>query len=102
MTACGDATARQWTVRGQSLFESIAILDGDEVILEMEDGPETRPIADLIVRAVNERDELIEALADIIPRFEKCCRACGSDDEFIKEATAKARAALARAEGRQP
>jgi hypothetical protein len=96
------ATAWPWIVREQSLFESIYILEGDEVVLEMEDGPEARAKADLIVRAVNERDELIAALRDILDQYVGLANSgdCGFWDPEDGSQVKRARAALAKAEGR--
>jgi hypothetical protein len=46
--------------------------------------------------------ELYAALKNLVPRFESACRRAGSDEEFAREATATARAALAKARGEQP
>lgn len=46
--------------------------------------------------------ELYEALANLIPRFEKACALAGSDDEYVRLATEKARAVLAKARGETP
>ncbi len=46
--------------------------------------------------------ELYDALENLIGRFEHCCHHAGSDDEFVAEATATHRAALARARGETP
>lgn len=50
-------------------------------------------------RLIAAAPDLYEALQNITGRFEKCCRAMGSDDEFIAEATKSANAALAKARG---
>lgn len=42
---------------------------------------------------------LYEALANMLPRFERCCRHAGNSDDVIADATAQARAALSQARG---
>ena len=44
--------------------------------------------------------EMLVALKDMLTRFERCAAHVGSDSEFIQQATASARAAIAKAEGR--
>lgn len=44
--------------------------------------------------------DLLKALKNILRRFENCARFSGSEDWAIDAATKKARAALAKAEGR--
>ncbi len=40
---------------------------------------------------------LLAALQNLVPRFERCCRHAGNSDEVIADATADARAAIAKA-----
>jgi len=67
-------------------------------------GEDGHVIADCFGKPANARlmaaaPELYEALAKLVPRFERACAHAGSDEEFIAEATATARAALAKARG---
>ncbi len=50
-------------------------------------------------RMIAAAPDLYEALANLSPRFERCCIASGSDPEYAREATAKSRSALSKARG---
>jgi len=41
--------------------------------------------------------DLLAALQNIVPRFERCCAAMGSDAEYVLDATKQHRAAIAKA-----
>jgi hypothetical protein len=42
-------------------------------------------------------DDLYDALANLVPRFERCCAASGTSPEFVAEATKMHRTALSKA-----
>lgn len=50
-----------------------------------------------IVQCVNAHDDLVAALANLLPRFEAACRFAGKGEEVIAETTSMHRAALAKA-----
>lgn len=112
-----EATARQpWSVLEQSLFESIYIFEGDEVVAILADGPETRAKADLIVKSLNAHDELIAALRAVVAladetyghwdrdndmRVGKILKALAGHLKGYRADIDEIHAALDRAEGRQ-
>lgn len=55
--------------------------------------------AEQLAEVTRQRDELVKALENLIPRFEACCRHSGSDEEYVKASTEMHRAALAKYRG---
>lgn len=60
-----------------------------------------RPMKVEDARLIAAAPELLEHLKNITTRFERCMRFDGNADWAIQEATKAARAAIAKAEGRQ-
>jgi hypothetical protein len=54
--------------------------------------------ANLIIRAVNNFDEMKDAIKQLIKKLEVCAQAGGSDQEYIDIALAPYRAVLAKIE----
>jgi uncharacterized protein YPO0396 len=84
-------------------------LTGRKAMTTKEDQPRDNERQSILARcrAENERlrqinANLLAALKNIVPRFERCCAAAGSDVEYIAEAIAQFRAAIALAEGSTP
>lgn len=92
-------TPGPWGTKREYSHGPVIILGGDGkpvVVCREKRDPEEYEANVLLMSAA---PELLEALLNIVPRFEKAAKALGNDEWAIKEATAQANAAIAKAIG---